>query len=145
MEPIEPSDYFLLYVVLFLFLAALVVAGLIIVALRHENTGKIKPNNAFKPSVQSAGPADRYQEKRAAVTALRADIDLALYTLELEGKTSVHQCQIAVQQVYQSWQKKHSGLFPATQGKITVLGKKAGLWSYKLPGDLDGLVAKLAA
>ena len=140
----EPSDYFVLYVVLFLFLAALVVAGLIILALKDENKGKTRPNNAFKPSVKT-GPGDRYQEKRAAVTALRADIDLALYTLELEGKTSVHQCQIAVQQVYQGWLKKHSGLFPVAQGKITVLGKKAGLWSYRLPNDLEGLVAKLSA
>ncbi|HEX7749455.1 MAG TPA: hypothetical protein VF445_11945 [Bordetella sp.] len=140
----EPSDYFVLYVVLALFLAALIVAALIIIALRNETQGKIKPNNALKPAAKSE-PGDRYQEKRAAVTALRADIDLALYTLELEGKTSVHQCQIAVQQVYQGWQKKHSGLFPSAQGKITVLGKKAGLWSYKLPSDLEGIVAKLAA
>lgn len=141
----EPSDYFVLYVVLFLFLAALIVAGLIVIALRHENKGTIKPNNALKPApAKNASSGDRYQEKRAAVTALRADIDLALYTLELEGKTSVHQCQIAVQQVYQGWQKKHSGLFPSAQGKITVLGKKAGMWSYKLPSDLESLVVKLA-
>lgn len=142
----EPSDYFVLYVVLALFLAALIVAGLIVIALRHENKGTVKPNNALKPAAPAKGGSsgDRYQEKRAAVTALRADIDLALYTLELEGKASVHQIQIAVQQVYQGWQKKHSGLFPSTQGKITVVGKKAGLWSYKLPGDLEGIVAKLA-
>lgn len=145
MEPIAPSDYFLLYVVLFLFLVALIVASLIIVALRHENNGKIKPNNALNPPVRNAGSGDRYQEKRAAITALRADIDLALYTLELEGKTSVHQCQIAVQQVYQGWQKKYSSLFPSAQGRIAVLGKKAGMWSYKLPGDLESLVVKLAA
>lgn len=141
----EQSDYFVLYIVLTLFLAALVVAGLIVIALRHENQGAVKPNNALKPSAKGGSSEDRYQEKRAAVTALRADIDLALYNLELEGKTSVHQIQIAVQQVYQGWQKKHSSLFPSAQGKIAVLGKKAGLWSYKLPSDLEGLVAKLAA
>ena len=140
----EPSDYFVLYVVLFLFLAALVVAALIVIALKDENKGSVRPNNALRPP-EKKGPGDRYQEKRAAITALRADIDLTLYTLELEGRTSVHQCQIAVQQVYHGWLKKYSSLFPVAQGKITVLGKKAGLWSYRLPNDLETLVAKLSA
>ncbi|MGN6578788.1 MAG: hypothetical protein ACTHJ1_02215 [Bordetella sp.] len=128
-----------------LFLAALIVAGLIVIALKNENNEVIKPDSTLKPPANIESPADRYQEKRAAITALRADIDLALYTLELGGKISVQQCQVTAQQVYQGWQKKHSGLFPSANGKITVLGKKAGLWSYKLPSDLEGIVAKLAA
>ncbi len=144
----EPSDSFLLYVVLFLFLAALIVAALIIVALRKEQKESPIPDSVAEPSVSIAAPPgtsrpdDQFQEKRAAVTALRADIDLALHTMELQGSISPQQCLTTVEQVYQGWLKKNSPLFPDEQGKITLLGKKAGLWSYRLPGELEGLATK---
>jgi hypothetical protein len=143
----ESSDYFILYVALFLLLAALLVGALIILALHLENKKGKKPVNALKSSSQNGNDnpvGNRYQDKRVAVSALRADIDLALYTLELEGKTSVAQCQMVVQQVYQGWLKKHMGLFTGAQGKVIVTGKKAGLWTYRLPRDLENLVAGIA-
>ena len=148
-ENVEFSDYFILYVALFLFLAALLVGALIIIALHIESKGKVKPRNALKSSGKNGnasglGMGARHEDKRAAVSALRTDIDLALYTLELEGKTSVAQCHIVVQQVYQSWLKKNTGLFPGSQGKIAVTGKKAGLWTYRLPRDLEDIVAGIA-
>ncbi|WP_019938621.1 hypothetical protein [Bordetella sp. FB-8] len=153
----EPSDFFLLYVVLFLFLAALTVAALIIIALKKEQKENPIPNIVAEPSGNMVAPPgnrvtppgkhkpeDQYQEKRAAVAALRADIDLALNTMERQGSMSPQQCLTAVEQVYQGWLKKNSTLFPETQGKVSLLGKKAGLWSYRLPSELESLVAKLS-